>query len=405
MTGQRSSLVTPKMLAGLLIVSAFSLLAFLILNAYAPDLRAPESDEANALSKSAVGYAGLHILAEHSGVPASLSRDPNICGNCGLTVLAPQSFGNPHELAKAARSEPCLIILPKWLTASDPTHDGWVMKIATMPPAGVEHVLSELVTKPKISQVTNSGNVTLQAVDVRFKDDIPKSPTIIDRLQTVFGENLVPIIADSRLKGLLLAVRGTQIYILSDPDFANNSGLHDRATALLAYNLLRKLRVGSGPIKFDLTLNGFRSSPSLLRAVFSPPFLGATLCAIVAAVLLAFHAVNRFGTPQLGDRPFAFGKRALADNTATVITLLHREPSTAPPYAQAMLNFVGAKINVSREQMTETGWLGALERRAGLETSFSTLRNESDLVRDKTDLLNVANKLYLWRQRVLNERR
>src|SRR5688572_32238901 len=57
----------------------------------------------------------------------------------------------------------------------------------------------------------------------------------------------------------------TEIYTLS---------LHD------ALPIFENLREGTGPVIFDLTLSGYRRSPSLLRLAFEPPLLGATLCAL-----------------------------------------------------------------------------------------------------------------------------
>ncbi len=406
MTERETQIITPRMIAGLVIVSALSLLAFLVLNAYAPELRSAESSEANALSKSAIGYAGLNILAEQSGAPVSLSRDPRPCGYCSLLVLTPEVFNDPAQLKKMVRSGARLIILPKWFAAEDPRHRGWAVKVGSMGTANIAKILSAVVNKAVISQREKSGQATLRAAaDANRTRDLSTGPIAVDQLQTIAADGIEPVVQDEHKRTVLARIAGSQTYILSDPDLVNNFGLHDRARAILAYNLLRDLRVGDGPIVFDLTLNGFQRSPSILKAVFSPPFLAATLCAVLAAAFLAFHALNRFGSPQRTGRAIAFGKRALADNTAAVIKLLGREPAIAGRYAQAMLNLVGAQAGASREQMMEPRFLAALEMRAGSDFRFSDLRSQADQVHDKAELLRVAEKLFRWRQKVLHERR
>ena len=53
---------------------AFAMLALTVLYAFAPDLRNQSSDQANALSRSAVGFAGLTQLLNASGIPARIDQ-------------------------------------------------------------------------------------------------------------------------------------------------------------------------------------------------------------------------------------------------------------------------------------------------------------------------------------------
>ena len=48
--------------------------------------------------------------------------------------------------------------------------------------------------------------------------------------------------------------------------------------------VLENLRLEHGPIIFDVTLNGFVRGRNLLKTAFEPPFLSATLCAVLAAL-------------------------------------------------------------------------------------------------------------------------
>jgi hypothetical protein len=403
--GKRPSFMSPRVAVGLVLVSAFSLIAYLVLSAYAPDLRSDTSGGANALSKSAIGFAGLRVLLENGGVPATLGRTPPPPDTFGLVILAPEIDTPQKDLAALSQPGARLIVLPKWSAANQPLHSGWVMKIGPWNASELAQLMTPLVTHAKVRQSGKTAPVRLMPLYPRFGSIAPRTPVAIDSVQTISGDNLDPDIVDGKGNAVLAQIKGTQTYILADPDLMNDHGLADVATARFAYDLVQLLRVGDRPVSFDVTLNGFGQSPSLLRTVFSPPFLGATLCAILAAAFIAFHAFRRFGGAVRPDRVFAFGKRALADNTAAVIRMMRREPAMAPRYAQAMLNLVAAHIGLPREKMTEPGWLHTLEKRSALPYRFEELNAEAAQVRDTGGLIKVAAKLYKWRRGILNEHR
>jgi hypothetical protein len=294
-------------------------------------------------------------------------------------------------------------VLPKWAVVGEQFHQGWVRKVRTLDPGAVKHVLSTLAKDARISADKNRTTTRMHAEYPRFEEVVPGGWVTLENLQTISGKSLEPDIVDDKGRAVLAQLRGTQIYVLSDPDLLNNQGIHDRATAHLALALLDRLRVGDQKLTFDVTLNGFRRSPDLFRAAFSPPFLGATLCAILAAVFIAFHALSRFGSPKERERVFAFGKRALADNTAAVIHLMRREPGMAPRYAQAMLNIVASQTS-ARERAADPGWIGTLEGRNQGTARFAELRAEAAGVRDIGGLMRVAQKLHRWRREILHER-
>jgi hypothetical protein len=84
------------------------------------------------------------------------------------------------------------------------------------------------------------------------------------------------------------------------------------------------------PIIFDATLHGFTRSENLLQMMFDIPFLGVTLVALAAALLLGWAASIRFGPPARETRAIALGKQALADNSAGLVSMARRETRMAP---------------------------------------------------------------------------
>src|SRR5947199_8922889 len=90
------------MAVGLLLVSAFSLLAYLLLSAYAPDLRSEETGGGNVLSKSAVGFAAARFLLKESGVETHVGRTHPEVDRFGVVVLTPEITSTRTELKTLA---------------------------------------------------------------------------------------------------------------------------------------------------------------------------------------------------------------------------------------------------------------------------------------------------------------
>jgi hypothetical protein len=194
------------------------------------------------------------------------------------------------------------------------------------------------------------------------------------------------------------------VYVLADPDLMNTQGIHDLPTAAFALSVINAIRKGDSPVAFDVTLNGLRRGPSLLRAIFAPPFLGATLCAILVAALIGFHAAARFGSPPPSLPVYARGKEALAANAADMIRLLRREPHMAVRYAlttrNLVLNALGLKRQSELPEISDP--LLAREREVG--SSYATLLAEAKQVNNRAELVTLARKLSAWKEEMLHER-
>lgn len=185
-------------------------------------------------------------------------------------------------------------------------------------------------------------------------------------------------------------------YVMSDPDVMNNRGLSDPSNARAAIAIIAALRQGHGPVAMDVTLNGLGKAPSLLRAAFGPPFLGATICALVAALLMGLHTAIRFGAPLVPPRIFARGKKALADNSAELVRMMGREGAMAPRYVAAARSLVLERLGARRAApQQQQALLDAL----GGET-YDQLAAEAAIARSGGDLLLVARKTFDWRRRI-----
>lgn len=406
-TGARPSpLISPALALGLVLVSALSLIAYSALSAYAPDLRDESGGDAHVLSRSAIGFAGLKVLLQEDGIPSVIDRGLAARGATppGLRILTPSILTPSSEIKALCRQVPCLVILPKWLPALDPIKRGQVMKVAPFDGKSIARLLEAFTKDSKIDQRKDTLAPLLTSP---LSWQIPTHLAPIDSLQTISGKDWFPAIRTSDGR-MVLAYSyfggGREAFVLADPDLMNTHGLKDEATAALALAIVDKLRAGAGPVSFDVTLNGFRSL-DVLRTMFAPPFLGATLCAIVAAFLLVFHAFSRFGAAARPAPGFALGKTALVDNTAQLIRIMGREAGMGERYAVATRNLVlralGLQTRVGQKQIEQV--LGAIERRDA-DAKFNEILLEAGRVRRRSDLMQVVARLYRWRERILHAR-
>jgi hypothetical protein len=436
--GREARLFSPAVVAWMVLVGVFAFSALLVLQAYAPDLRSSQDGRAHALSKSAVGYAGLVELLKARGDQVLISRGPvHDQGSPGVIVLTPPPDATLPEVQKLAfQSRPALLVLPKWLAAPDPLHPGWVRKFDALPLAEAAAPAAVEIPKTLAGRYSVSGQPVIPDDDsadnapaepagaLRLERDTGVGPLSlysddlealtsgasvgpVDRLQTVSGEGWIPIVTDARGRGLVVKRRDWPLYVLSDPDLLNTQGLKRLDTARGAAAVLDGLRSGAGPVVFDVTLAGFKRPRSLLKLAFQPPFLALTLLALTAAALMGWHAAVRFGPAAAPGRAFALGKRALADNSAALIRLAGREPPMAARYAaverSAAARMAGAPKDLSPEALDAL--LDRLGETRGADARFSELREAAERVTDRAGLMDVAKRLHRWRTEMTRERR
>ncbi len=151
------------------------------------------------------------------------------------------------------------------------------------------------------------------------------------------------------------------------------------------------------PVSFDLTLNGFARSANLLTLAFTPPFLAATLCLLIAALAVGWRAFLRFGPPRQGTRAIAFGKRALIANAAGLIRRTRRLHLVAAPYADHARERLARALALPRladAEATEAAIDRALAARAGTPAPFSQIAARLRAARRPADILKAARDMH-----------
>jgi hypothetical protein len=394
----------PAIAVALVVIGALSLLFYVVFAAYAPDLSGENDGRPNALSRSAVGFAALDEFLREQDIPVQISRGLGAAefAKASLIVLTPSIENTKNEVLAVSGSEPKLIILPKWIVTPDRLRPGWVGKVGLEDESKIaQRLLNPLAPSSKLLRRGGTAPASLHN-GVR-NSGLKTGP--IESLQTIAGPKWIGYVTDADGRAVVSRLMGSQTYVLADPDLLNTRGLHDLDTARAAAAIIQSLRVNNGPVILDVTLSGYRRSPNILRLIFEPPLLGATLCALLAALLLGIHAAMRFGPAERGDRIFAFGKQALADNSAALISMLHREHRMAPRYAAAMRRRVARAVGIPTGQQEDAfnALLDELHPEIAGRQTLSEIFAEAAAAQNESDALKAARKIYRWRAETIHE--
>jgi hypothetical protein len=294
-----------------------------------------------------------------------------------------------------------LIILPKHRTIADPFHRGWASRAGLVEAPESILSISGWGLDPK-TQLRSFAGVD-RSVSFWAEDPFRLVMTS-DELRTIEGKGVTPVL---QLDGqtVLAQLSGREdLFVLSEPDFVNNRALSDAAQAASAVALLRGIAGPGEPIAFDVSLNGYgASSNSLLRLLFVPPFLGLTVCLIIAALLALWQGFVRFGPSWREERNVAFGKAGLVANSARLIVQARRISNFAARYG-AMVRESAVRRLHAPPGLTGAAldqWLDRFADRHGQR--FSILLARLETAGNPVEIVQRAAALGQWRKDVLRE--
>jgi hypothetical protein len=398
----------------LVFIALFAFAAFAVLSTYAPELREEQDDGTHALSRSAVGFAGIVALLRAEGTPVLVSRASEVrSASASLVVLTPGLDNDAADLNRLSSRKVTLVVLPKWAAAPDALRPGWVRKVGLIPDKDLAgRLLSRLSRSSTLaarSAVTRPVLKLAEGVEVTGPDGAPMALGLlragpIDRLQTISGEGWTPILVDEHGRMVLAASEAhAQTYVLADPDLLNTQGVASLDTARAATALIGGLRSDDRGVVFDVTLAGLGRSRSLGKLMLEPPMLGGTLCIVAAALLMGFHALVRFGPAQPPGRAFALGASGLVDSSAGLVRMGRKEAELAQPYAALTEAMTAQAAGAARGEDGER--LDQLERLRRTTSSRRELAQATAAVRTPADLLAVARRWRLWRLEMTRDRR
>ncbi|MDE2563369.1 MAG: DUF4350 domain-containing protein [Sphingomonadales bacterium] len=355
---------------GLVLVGALAFVALLYLLSQSTGGNANDGG-GHVGGKGLNGFAGLAAMLEAQGRGVDRIRNEGQLYHPGLLVLTPPMGADGAELQRIVLARryvgATLIVAPKWLAAksrSDKAKRGWVTLDGAGTPEWRGFYDDILVSIDKPAKGTATGWRTAHA-----GGPLPAPQRVLSGR----GTNLVPLVKapDGRILAAYVRDKGhypdledfagvpgtndsadQRIYpviFVFEPDLLDNWGLADERTALMAQRLIAASETDPDqPVAFDLTLNGFAHTRSLLDLAFNPPFVAATICLLLAAFAVGWRAFNRFGPPRAAARAIAPGKTALVSNSAGLIRRAGRIHLVSAPYADASRDRLAAALGLRR---------------------------------------------------------
>lgn len=377
-------------------VGLLAFIAIFALLAWSPDLASKNRAGQHPYSTSALGYGGLIKLLEADGQTVTVSRlASSLEYTEGLLVLTLPRFGmnRAPDFDLESVSEPALYVLPKWSGFADREKPNWQKDTDLLDRQSVATIAQGFDSDIKVWRLRNPGRIRTPFGS--------QSPEFEHQMQVLESDSLETIIETPG--GTLLAkVPGRDIYVLSDPDIVNTFGLARPANARMALGLMDWLKYyHTQPVTFDATIHGFERSESLLRAIFDVPFLGATMIALMTMLLVTWGAFIRFGPPTREDRVFAFGKKALAESSAGLISMARRESQMAPGYAQTvernLKKRLGLPAHTSGEAFAQTA--DRIAEQKDLSSTWTQQKSKfTSAPAGRNDLRDKALALWRWRK-------
>lgn len=323
------------------------------------------------------GYAGIARMLEAEGLDVVRQRNRRTLETTpGLLILTPPAEADGKDIAKVVEARryvgPTIVVTPKWMAvgvSGKQAKRGWVQVFGTSAPdweGFADNVTVEIGTEKSAP----AGGWRVGARRGPLPDD--------RQVEAGSGRGLVPIVnagngkvlaawldddgyypALNQFAGIDPGYGGDDeglypVVLVFEPDLLDNWGLADKATALMARDLILATADNrSQPFAFDMTFNGFGASRNLLTLAFEPPFLAATLCLMLAALAVAWRAFHRFGPALQSGPEIVNGKAALVANAAGLIRRAGRVHLVAAPYANAARERLALALGLPRGQSAE----------------------------------------------------
>lgn len=413
MNARRTSPFSRGAVFGIVMVGFLAFFAMLYFMSVGDTGRTDDNGDAHAASNGLAGYSALARLLDAEGYDVTLSREEGGLDSDGLLVMTPPAFSDAEELSRILRRRayigPTLVIVPKWMTLGFPPNlpaeeaekikQGWVQ----LGGAGVPDWLEEL-DKPYALEATltasKPGQTSAAAKWTDFQASGKLPEATIAGLSRADGKQV--LVHDNADRALAVTFANQDefgdsdeteaVTFIVEPDLVNNYGMSDAQRAALALRLINAAGYGEDtPITFDLTLNGLGGTVNLLTLAFRPPFLAATLCLLLAMLIVGWRAFKRFG-PTLANGPdIAFGKSRLVANGAGLIVRARRLRLLAEPYADLSARRLATALGLARHDPEAID--AALKRRLPDEEPFSHRANRLRQATSSTEILRAAQAL------------
>lgn len=416
---------SPRALLVLLAVGAGAFLLFLYAVGAGWDGREDRDGGAHAAANGLNGFAGLARLLEARGHTVELSRSEARLDDPGLLVLTPPLFADGEALSEIIQSRryvgPTLLILPKWVAGRVDRRErlnvpqGWVTLGGSVTPKWLEDVEGFDDAKLAVAGRTRWQGMGLSgALPEPERVLTLDSPYVLPLVSDEKGDVLAGFLDDGGAYPVLDEAGGFPprdagaedldgsrwaLVVVAEPDLMNNYGLADRARAEIAEKIVVAAMEGQEQaqalrVVFDLTLPGLGRSENLMTLAFTPPFLAATLCLILAGAVVAWRGFRRFGPPVAEAPALAMGKRQLAANAAALIERARRLHLLGPPYALLVAERIAAALAIREsDPAAREAAIARILAARGIEPDYPARAEALRRARRPAELLRAAGAL------------
>ena len=394
-----------KTIIWVIVAGLLAFAGFLFLMAYAPKWDRGGDGGTHVLSKSAVGFSGLKQLAELTKRPVDVGTDKDTWFRNGFVMVTLGGNVDPdllREMVNTRRTvedSKTLYVLPKWMTLPLPGKRGFVQTPGMNDPASMNEIVG-IIAPVKLADAKRSGDGRIRGVADEEMSGVDAAQSAYVRYLT---KGITPVLVDGSGRTILGRFDDDDnvgsTYILADPDLLSNKGLKTADGARAALMIVDALRMDENDsVAFDAVLAGFGDHRNLLQLMFEPPFLAFTLALIAASLLIGLHALGRFGPPAIEGRAIPFGKRALADNVATLIARAGREERLGDRYVAVVRDAAGAALGAGALAPDALeAWLGKLPG------GFTDLAIAARNAPDAASMQGAAAALFQWKKDVTRD--
>jgi hypothetical protein len=394
-----------RTVAVLTAVVGVSFLAALLWGVFGPELFPARSSSADSFSRSALGHRAFVELLRELDVPTVVSRfnSGGRARKSALLVVAEPWVGGNEQRERMLRgmisqAHEALLVLPKWRGVESENDPAFIESAELLRSEEVEAVLDAIGADADLVRPAPDQRISWKS------GEIGAEPSIVFP-QLLEGPDVRGILkcAQGSLLSLVSTPHGT-VYVLSDPDLLSNHGLLRAGNARAMMGVLGLARKDRDAVVIDETLHGFGKEPSLYRSLFEFPLGLATIQALLAAAVLLWAAMGRFGAPQPAAPPFEAGKKALIGNIAALLAFGGHGIHALRRYFEGAVAEVRTALHVPAE-------LKAAEADERFDRARTTvrLRDLRELVKeegrgDRRRILAIALRIHRWREEMIRGR-
>ncbi|HEY6098514.1 MAG TPA: DUF4350 domain-containing protein [Anaeromyxobacter sp.] len=385
----------------LVAVGALSLGAAALLGIFGDALYDPPSFAPDSFSRSAVGHRAFVELLRGLGyqVVVSRHRTADKAQEAVVALLEPRV--GPEDATREGMIEAVdgssrrlLLVLPKREAVPDPARPRFVARAELLPAEDAQRVLDALAIDAKVVRPDRSVGA--------WRGALP-APAL-DRPQLVTATRLRPLVeTDEGILAGEITGKGWSTIVLADPDVLATHGLLRGDNAALAVSLVERLGGNAFPVVLDETLHGFDQQPSIARELLRFPLVLATASALLAAALLAWAALVRFGRPRAPEPLLAPGKLFLVESTAALLRHGGHAGHAAAAYLRAAKDEVVHRLRPPGEGGEADAWLARMAEARG---RGAPLREAEERVRrlggrkagGEEEAVRTALAIHRWRE-------